>query len=83
MIGMTSLLLDTPLAQNNAKGQSSVKRSGDILLTIVNDILDFSKIEAGKLALESIDFELNAALSKMYSSWLRVKHSQKIWNWQV
>ena len=62
VIGMTSLLLDTPLAPEQRERAESVKRSGNILLTIVNDILDFSKIEAGKLALESIDFELNPAI---------------------
>ena len=62
VIGMTSLLLDTPLAPEQRERAESVRRSGNILLTIVNDILDFSKIEAGKLSLESIDFELNPAI---------------------
>jgi two-component system sensor histidine kinase/response regulator len=62
VIGMTNLLLDTPLNQEQRERAELVKRSGDVLLTIINDILDFSKIEAGKLQLETIDFELGAAI---------------------
>ncbi len=58
ILGMTELLLQTPLDQEQIDYAQSVKFSGESLLTLINDILDFSKIEAGKTELESINFNL-------------------------
>ena len=58
ILGMTDLVLDTPLDPEQQEYLSLVKSSGDALLTIINDILDFSKIEAGHLDFETIHFSL-------------------------
>jgi len=53
VIGMTSLLLDTPLDDRQRDFVETIRGSGDHLLTIINDILDYSKIESSKLDLEN------------------------------
>ena len=62
VMGMTDLLLDTPLDAEQSEYVSIVKSSADALLRVINDILDFSKIEAGKLLIENIPFHLGKAI---------------------
>jgi TMAO reductase system sensor TorS len=58
VLGMTQVLLDTPLSPEQREAAVTIKQSADSLLTIINDILDFSKIESGNLELESTGFQL-------------------------
>jgi PAS domain S-box-containing protein len=62
IIGMSRLLLDTPMSPEQREMSGTVMRSGEALLEIINDILDFSKIEAGRVELETIDFDLEQTL---------------------
>ena len=62
VIGMTDLLLRTPLDREQRDFMQTLKVSGENLLAIVNDILDFSKLEAREMHLESREFDLNAGV---------------------
>jgi len=62
IIGMSGLLLETPISDEQREYAETIQTSGEALLTIINDILDFSKIEAGRIDLEAEPFELRRAI---------------------
>ncbi|MFH1723718.1 MAG: PAS domain S-box protein [Elusimicrobiota bacterium] len=64
IIGMSDLLLDTPLKHQQREYASTVHDSGEVLLSLINDVLDFSKLEVGKLQLESVEFDLRLLLEE-------------------
>jgi PAS domain S-box-containing protein len=66
VLGMTELLLGTPLSDKQRRFAEAVYRSGENLLAILNDILDFSKIEAGRLELDAGDFDLRTLVEDVF-----------------
>ncbi|GAB6896925.1 hypothetical protein JCM9957A_00130 [Kineosporia succinea] len=62
VIGMSGLMMDTPLDAQQREFAQTIRDSGEALLTVINDILDFSKIESGSLDLEEHPFELDEAV---------------------
>jgi len=65
VLGMTGLLLDTPLNVEQRDCAQTIRQSGEALLAIINDILDFSKIEAGKAAIHPAPFDLRATAEEV------------------
>lgn len=65
IIGMTHLLMSTDLSDEQMLYATTVRNSGDLLLSIIDDILDFSKIETQRFELDSIDFDLGRTISSL------------------
>ena len=76
ILGMTDLVLDTAVTDEQREYLRAVKTSGDWLLTVINDILDFSKIEAGRLEINPTECGLRASLEDLMKP-LAVRASQK------
>ncbi|MEP4380794.1 MAG: PAS-domain containing protein [Alphaproteobacteria bacterium] len=65
VIGMTNLLLDTNLDDEQQRFAQTVQQSAEALLALIEDILDFSKMEAGKLEIETADFDMSATIDNV------------------
>ncbi|MBD2242935.1 GAF domain-containing protein [Nostoc sp. FACHB-888] len=65
VLGMTSLVLDTPLDPEQREFLEIIRSSGDALLSLINEILDLSKLEAGEMALETLDFDLSTCVEEV------------------
>ncbi|HUJ28126.1 MAG TPA: response regulator [Myxococcales bacterium] len=76
VLGMTELLLDTPLSREQRESVQLVLSSAESLLVVIDDILDFSRIEAGKMALDPAPFDLRSRLADL-GRLLSLRASQK------
>jgi PAS domain S-box-containing protein len=78
VIGMTGLLLDTELNDEQRQYAEIVRSCGESLLGLINDILDFSKIEAKKLDIEMLDFDLSTMLDDFSATLAVQTHNKKL-----
>lgn len=78
IIGMTELILDTDLSDEQYENLKIVKSCGDSLLSLINDILDLSKIEAGQMELEKLNFNLIELLEKSVDPFVARAHEKNL-----
>ncbi|NEU80397.1 GAF domain-containing protein [Nostoc sp. UIC 10630] len=76
VLGMTSLVLDTPLNPEQRDFIETIRISGDALLSLINEILDLSKLEAGEMALETLDFNLSTCVEEVVELLAPSAHSK-------
>jgi PAS domain S-box-containing protein len=78
VLGLTELLLETTLDNEQRPFVETVRASGESLLTLLNDILDFSKIEAGKLETETLDYDLYQAIEDVVQLLAPRAHAKRL-----
>ena len=84
ILGMTEMVLDTPLTAEQEEFLTVVRESGESLMALLNDVLDFSKIEAGRIDLEETVFNLRDCLGEtMKSAAIRAHHKGLELNWEI
>ncbi len=78
ILGMTDLLLGSPLTEEQQDQLMDIKYSGDSLLDIINEILDFAKIEAGKVDLDQTVFKLRDMINRVIATVAIKAHDKKL-----
>src|SRR6185369_8405833 len=76
VVGMTALLLDTRLNDEQREYAESLRTCSESLLSVINDVLDFPKMEAGKLDLEVIDFDLRRTVDEAVELFAERAHAK-------
>jgi PAS domain S-box-containing protein len=78
ILGMTELLLDTPVSAEQRDYLTVVQESAESLLSLINNVLDFSKIEAGKLDIEHVEFGLRDTVAGILKSLAVAAHKRAL-----
>ncbi|NRB41012.1 MAG: hypothetical protein HRU20_21500, partial [Pseudomonadales bacterium] len=78
IVGITNLILDTPLNNEQYQLMSSLRVSGDNLMSIISDLLDFSKLESHKIDLDPVEFDLCALAFEVAESYAARAEEKKI-----
>jgi PAS domain S-box-containing protein len=78
VLGMTRLLLDTPLTPEQQDFLRTIRVSGDALLSLINEILDLSKLEAGEMELEILNFDLSTCIDEVLELMAPQAHNKEL-----
>jgi PAS domain S-box-containing protein len=78
ILGMTGLLLETPLNSEQQDFLETVRISGDALLSLINEILDLSKLEAGEMMIETLDFNLSTCIQEVVELLAPQAHNKEL-----
>ncbi|MBD2006782.1 MULTISPECIES: GAF domain-containing protein [Cyanophyceae] len=78
VLGMTGLLLETPLNPEQKDFVETIRISGDALLCLINEILDLSKLEAGEMDLEVLDFDLSTCVEEVLDLLAPQAHAKEL-----
>ena len=78
VLGMTSLLFETPLTSEQREYADIIRVSGENLLNVINDILDFSKIESGNMELDNHDFNLRQCVEDVFDLFSEVSAKKQL-----
>ncbi|WP_208345405.1 response regulator, partial [Aetokthonos hydrillicola] len=78
VLGMTSLILETPLTPEQRDFVETIRISGDALLSLINEILDLSKLEAGEMSLETLDFDLSTCVEEVLDLLASQAHKKQL-----